>query len=123
MLLNSGLLEGYEFILKSLCKAGLPEGNIFDYASTKLLQFETKWKGEMKRKEKLQKYKQGEVTDNQTEKKIPKQAGAFGRAANRRNRADKGEKEKSPNKDAGLTEDAPPKGQLPEGAAPKKGKK
>jgi hypothetical protein len=123
MLLNSGLLEGYEFILKSLCKAGLPEGNIFDYASTKLLQFETKWKGEVKRKEKLQKYKQGEVTDNQTDKKPPKQGGAYGRAATRRNRGDKGEKDKSPTKDAGLTEEVAPKGSLPEGAAPKKGKK
>ena len=89
MLLNSGLLEGYEFILKSLCKAGLPEGNIFDYASTKLLQFETKWKGEVKRREKLMKYKQGEVTDNMTDKKPATKAGAYGRAATRRIRAGK----------------------------------
>jgi len=125
MLLNSGLLEGYEFILKSLCKAGLPEGNIFDYASTKLLQFETKWKGEMKRREKLMKYKQGEVTDNLTEKKPAKAPGAYGRAATRRVRAGKdGEKDKSPTKPAlDGSDDALPKGQLPESVGKVKGKR
>ena len=47
---DSGLLEAYEYILQSLCKAGLPEGNVFDFASTKLLKFETKWKAEQKKK-------------------------------------------------------------------------
>ena len=64
-LMESGQLEGYEFILKSLCKAGLPEGNIFDFASSKQLQFESKWKTDQKRKEKLQRYKDGKF--NETE--------------------------------------------------------
>ena len=42
-------------ILKSLCKAGLPEGNIYDYAANKLLQFERIWKAEQKKKEQVNK--------------------------------------------------------------------
>lgn len=124
MLLNSGLLEGYEFILKSLCKAGLPEGNIFDYASTKLLQFETKWKGEVKRREKLMKYKQGEVTDNMTDKKPATKAGAYGRAATRRIRAGKdADKDKAGTKIADASDDDLAKGQLPESKTKVKPKK
>ena len=64
-LMESGQLEGYEFILKSLCKAGLPEGNIFDFASGKQLQFESKWKTEQKRKEKLLRYKEGKFNEEE----------------------------------------------------------
>lgn len=49
-LMESGMLEAYEYILRSLCKAGLPEGNIFDYTASKLVKFETKWKTEQKKK-------------------------------------------------------------------------
>jgi len=44
-------------VIKSLYKAGLPEGNIFDFTANKLLKFETKWKAETKKKEILDKYK------------------------------------------------------------------
>ena len=50
------MLEAYEYILRSLCKAGLPEGNIFDYTAAKLQKFETKWKTEQKRKAIVQRY-------------------------------------------------------------------
>ena len=50
------MLEAYEYILRSLCKAGLPEGNIFDYTASKLIKFETKWKTEQKKKAIVQKY-------------------------------------------------------------------
>merc|ERR1711974_332605 len=43
---------------------GLPEGNVFDYASTKLLQFETKWKAEQKKKLLLDKYRKKEVSQS-----------------------------------------------------------
>ena len=55
-LMESGMLEAYEYVLRSLCKAGLPEGNIFDYTAAKLMKFETKWKTEQKRKAIVQKY-------------------------------------------------------------------
>lgn len=54
--MESGMLEAYEYILRSLCKAGLPEGNIFDYTATKLMKFETKWKTDQKKKAIVQKY-------------------------------------------------------------------
>jgi len=54
--MESGMLEAYEYILRSLCKAGLPEGNIFDYTASKLIKFETKWKTEQKKKAIVQKY-------------------------------------------------------------------
>ena len=44
-------------VLKSLCKAGLPEGNIFDYTASKMLKFETKFKTEQKRKAIVERYK------------------------------------------------------------------
>ena len=44
-------------MLKSLCKAGLPEGNIFDYTASKMLKFETKFKTEQKRKAIVERYK------------------------------------------------------------------
>lgn len=51
--LGSGILEGYEYILKNLCKSGLPKGNCFEYASIKMLQFEAKWNTEMRLREKF----------------------------------------------------------------------
>jgi hypothetical protein len=56
--MESGMLEAYEYILRSLCKAGLPEGNVFDYTATKLMKFETKWKTDQKKKAIVQKYQQ-----------------------------------------------------------------
>lgn len=68
-LMESGMLEAYERkknqnlslnlvdVLRSLCKAGLPEGNIFDYTASKLMQFETKWKTQQKKKAIIAKYK------------------------------------------------------------------
>jgi hypothetical protein len=39
-----GILDGYEYVLKMLCKYGLPKGNIFDFAAVQMMQFEKKWK-------------------------------------------------------------------------------
>ena len=47
----------YLDVIKSLYKAGLPEGNIFDFTSSRILKFEYKWNTEMKRKAILDKYK------------------------------------------------------------------
>ena len=47
-------------VLTCLCKSGLPEGNIHDFASAKILQFEKQWKVEQKRKEQLAKIKKAE---------------------------------------------------------------
>lgn len=44
-------------MIKSLYKAGLPEGNIFDFTASRVLKFEHKWNTEQKRKAILEKYK------------------------------------------------------------------
>jgi len=55
---NSGILEAYECnstkryscdlflkdVLKSICKAGLPTGNIYEYAAQQVLNYEKKYK-------------------------------------------------------------------------------
>ena len=62
--MESGLLEAYECnysftldVIKSLYKAGMPEGNIFDFTSSRILKFEHKWNTEQKKKAILDKYK------------------------------------------------------------------
>lgn len=57
-LMTSGLLEAYEYVLKSLCKAGLPDGNIYEFAALKVLKFEKNFTNEIKKKEQLLKYKE-----------------------------------------------------------------
>lgn len=44
-------------MIKSLYKAGMPEGNIFDFTATRILKFEHKWNTEQKKKAIVEKYK------------------------------------------------------------------
>jgi hypothetical protein len=44
-------------VLRSLCKAGLPEGNVYEYSALKILKFEKKFRAEQRKKELLLKYK------------------------------------------------------------------
>lgn len=44
-------------VIKSLYKAGMPEGNIFDFTSSRILKFEHKWNTEQKKKAIVEKYK------------------------------------------------------------------
>lgn len=44
-------------VIKSLYKAGMPEGNIFDFTSSRILKFEHKWNTEQKKKAILERYK------------------------------------------------------------------
>ena len=48
---------GYPDVIKSLYKAGMPEGNIFDFTSSRILKFEHKWNTEQKKKAILERYK------------------------------------------------------------------
>jgi hypothetical protein len=65
LLTDSGLLEAYECIecvlildvIQSLYKAGMPEGNIFDFASSRIAKFEHKWNTEQRKKAYIDKYK------------------------------------------------------------------
>ena len=67
-LVNTGLLESYEYVLRSLCKAGLPDGNVYEYAALKMLKFEKKFKAEKRKKELLEKYKENQLHEQEREK-------------------------------------------------------
>ena len=43
-MIDSGLMDAYEYCLWSLCKAGLPEDNVFDFLADKIDKFEGKFK-------------------------------------------------------------------------------
>ena len=51
---EGGMLDAYKYLIVQLCKNGLPEGNIFDYASYVIQNYEKKWK---EKKYKLQQEK------------------------------------------------------------------
>ena len=50
-------------MLRSLCKAGLPDGNVYEYSALKVLKFERKFNAEKKKKELLSKYQQNQSAE------------------------------------------------------------
>jgi hypothetical protein len=64
---KNGLLDGYKCnsylnldVLANLCKNGLPDGDLFEYAAYMTLNFEKKWKKQKREeiKEKIKRYKE-----------------------------------------------------------------
>jgi len=55
---DGGMLDAYKYVLAQLCKHGLPDGNIFEYASYVVKNYEKKWKEKKSKmmKEKIEKY-------------------------------------------------------------------
>jgi len=55
---EGGMLDAYKYVLAQLCKHGLPDGNIFEYASYVVKNYEKKWKEKKSKmmKEKIDKY-------------------------------------------------------------------
>ena len=55
---DGGMLDAYKYVLSQLCKQGLPTGNIFEYASIVVKNYEKKWKEKKSKmaKEKIEKY-------------------------------------------------------------------
>lgn len=55
---EGGMLDAYKHVLAQLCKHGLPSGNIFEYASIVVKNYEKKWKEKKSKmmKEKIDKY-------------------------------------------------------------------
>ena len=43
-LVDSGLMDGYEYCLRSLCKNGLPKDKVFEFLAMKIEKFEEKYK-------------------------------------------------------------------------------
>ena len=60
LLKNNGMLDGYKFVLENICKDGLPQGNVFEYAAFLFSSYEKKWKQIKSKevKEKIMKYKE-----------------------------------------------------------------
>ena len=46
---NSGILDGYQYLLTSLCKYGLPTGDLYEFSALQILRYEKKIKNEKKR--------------------------------------------------------------------------
>ena len=66
---EGGMLDAYKYVLSQLCRYGLPNGNIFDFASYHVKNFEKKWKEKKSKmlKEKIDKYyeeKQKEINNS-----------------------------------------------------------
>ncbi len=40
---ESGMIEAYKYLIKNLCKNGMPEGNVYDYCSDFIKNFERVW--------------------------------------------------------------------------------
>ena len=60
LLKNNGMLDGYKYVLANICKDGLPQGDIFEYAAYLFSSYEKKWKQLKSKeiKEKIMKYKE-----------------------------------------------------------------
>jgi len=66
---EGGMLDAYKYVLAQLCKNGLPSGNVFEYASIVVKNFEKKWKEKKSQlmKDKIDKHyeeKQKEIEQN-----------------------------------------------------------
>jgi hypothetical protein len=66
---EGGMLDAYKYVLSQLCKNGLPSGNVFEYASYAVKNYEKKWKEKksQKMKDKIDRYyeeKQKEINKN-----------------------------------------------------------
>ena len=49
ILQNSGILDAYEYLLESLCKYGLPTGDLYEFSALTVLKYEKKFKTSKKR--------------------------------------------------------------------------
>ena len=75
---EGGMFDAYKHVLAQLCKNGLPSGNVFEYASIVVKNYEKKWKEKKSKmtKDKIDKYfeeKQKEINkslENSKEKTI-----------------------------------------------------
>ena len=66
---EGGMLDAYKYLIEQLCKNGLPEGNLFEYASYVIQSYEKKWKikKSLMNKEKVENYwkeKKEEIKNN-----------------------------------------------------------
>ncbi len=49
LLKNSGILDAYQYLLTSLCKYGLPTGDLYEFSALQVLRYEKKIKNEKKK--------------------------------------------------------------------------
>ncbi len=48
---TSGILDAYEYYLRSICKMGLPEVNVFEHAAQQILKYEKKHREKIRKRE------------------------------------------------------------------------
>jgi len=60
---RSGILDAYEYFLRAICKNGLPEANIFEFAAQQILKYQKKMKVKDARKEELYKSPEKESSE------------------------------------------------------------
>jgi len=49
LLKTSGILDAYQYLLTSLCKYGLPTGDLYEFAALQILRYEKKLKSQKKK--------------------------------------------------------------------------
>jgi hypothetical protein len=52
---KSGILDAYEYFLRAICKNGLPEANIFEFAAQQILKYQKKMKVKDAKLDKIEK--------------------------------------------------------------------
>ncbi len=75
LLKNSGILDGYQYLLTSLCKYGLPTGDLYEFSALQILRYEKKIKND-KKKVLEQRIKQKEEAKKVTVDEEEKEDGA-----------------------------------------------
>jgi hypothetical protein len=91
VLVAAGLLDGYDYLQRQICKHGLPKGNVFEYAAITMLKYERKLKAKQAEKRLEEKEREKELE----KEKAKKQAEAE-RGRGSPKHIDHGEKSKSP---------------------------
>lgn len=46
---QSGVMDGYQYLLTSLCKYGLPTGDLYEFSALTILRYEKKVKAQRKK--------------------------------------------------------------------------
>jgi len=94
VLVSAGLLDGYDYLQRQICKHGFPKGNVFEYAAITMLKYERKLKAKHAEKRLEEKEREKEIEKEKAKKQAELEA--RGRGSGSPKHIDHGEKSKSP---------------------------
>lgn len=94
VLVSAGLLDGYDYLQRQICKHGFPKGNVFEYAAITMLKYERKLKAKHAEKRLEEKEREKELEKEKAKKQA--EIEARGRGSGSPKHIDHGEKSKSP---------------------------